>query len=89
MMDTIDYISTGEYEEDLCNKLLPCPFCGTHPIIKRRGNNFTKKRSITIKCPSCRIERTDAAIHQNMEWLEDVALKNWNQRPVTQLAIKG
>lgn len=58
-----------------------CPFCGTMPEILRRGNDFTKKRSITIKCKVCRAERTDAALRNGMDWLEAVAIKNWNQRP--------
>lgn len=61
--------------------LLCCPFCGTYPQVMHIGNEYTKSRKITIKCKSCRIQRTDAALTHGFEWLEGVAEKNWNQRP--------
>jgi hypothetical protein len=61
-------------------KLLPCPFCGCQPELKYIGNDRLKKRSITIKCPNCRIERTDSALRFGFEWLEGVVEKNWNTR---------
>lgn len=64
----------------MSNELLPCPFCGSQPEIKRIGNDFTPKRKITIKCKKCRIERTDSAIRNGMDWLENVAIKQWNER---------
>lgn len=59
---------------------LSCPFCGSKPEVKYIGNNRTKKRAIRVKCPKCRIERTDAALRYGFDWLEEVAAKNWNQR---------
>lgn len=61
--------------------LKPRPFCGGTPEMLRKGNDFTKKRSITIKCRGCRAERTDSALRNGMAWLEGVAVENWNQRP--------
>jgi len=60
--------------------LKDCPFCGSEPDMKHRGNEHTKKRSVTISCPKCRIQRTDAALIHGFEWLEEVAAKNWNMR---------
>lgn len=65
----------------MTNELLDCPFCGSRPDVKRIGNYHTKKRKIQIKCTSCRVERTDATLTETFEWLEEVAAKNWNQRP--------
>lgn len=69
--------------DKISDKLLPCPFCGGTPIWFRKGNGFTKSQQITVKCPMCRIERTDAILNgrwHTIEWLENVAIKNWNQR---------
>jgi len=60
--------------------LLPCPFCGGTPNVERLGNEYTKSRKITIKCPECRIQRTDAARVHGFDWLEDIAAKEWNMR---------
>ena len=62
--------------------LLNCPFCGADPIVKHIGNDYAKKRAIEIKCPKCRIKRTDAALRLKFEWLEKIAVENWNQRVV-------
>lgn len=65
----------------LGERLMTCPFCGTQPEVKYAGNDWSKSRKITVKCPECRCQRTDAAIRHGFEWLEGVAEKNWNQRP--------
>lgn len=64
------------------SELKPCPACGGVAEMKRQGNDYTKKRRIVVRCPACRLERADAAIHHSMEWLEGVATKNWNTRPI-------
>lgn len=60
--------------------LLPCPFCGALPVVTTTGNAFTARRSITVRCPKCRVQRTDAALRHDFEWLENVAAEGWNQR---------
>ena len=62
-------------------EFLPCPFCLSKPYVLPRGNSHTKKRSVTVKCKECRIERTDATLRQDFAWLYKTAAKNWNQRP--------
>jgi hypothetical protein len=61
-------------------ELLPCPFCGSAPVIRPQGNEWTKSRRVTIKCPECRIERSDAAIRHDMDWLIAQAIDGWNRR---------
>lgn len=61
-------------------ELLDCPFCGSDPAVEYIGNDFTKKRSIKIKCKKCRVQRTDAALKHDFNWLEGVAVENWNKR---------
>ena len=60
--------------------LLPCPFCGSDPAVKYIGNEHSNKLSIKIRCPICRIQRTDSSILHGFEWLESVAESNWNER---------
>ena len=57
-----------------------CPFCGADPTVTYIGNNNTTTRAIKIKCPICRIERTDGAIRYDFEWLENIASMSWNRR---------
>jgi hypothetical protein len=73
---------TAEVEESNSTPLLCCPFCGAQPKLTERGNDHTKKRSVTIKCPKCRIERTDAALKFDMAWLVKTATENWNNRAI-------
>jgi hypothetical protein len=60
--------------------LLPCPFCGATPKVTHIGNWNTKKRSVCISCPDCRVQRTDATLRNSFEWLENVAEAAWNKR---------
>ena len=62
------------------DKLKSCPFCGTEPKVRHIGNEHTKKRSVKIKCPKCRIERTDASLKHGFDWLDRVAIEQWNKR---------
>lgn len=62
------------------SELLPCPFCGGEPALTFIGNNRTKSRKVNIKCKGCRIQRTDAALIHDMDWLEKVAITAWNTR---------
>lgn len=68
--------------ESTSDKLLPCPFCGSTPTWYLIGNMVTRTKKIIVKCPNCRVQRTDAISNSghNIEWLEEVAIKNWNQR---------
>ena len=61
-------------------EILPCPFCGGMPSIKYIGNEYTKKRAIEVKCHKCQVKRIDAALAHGFDWLEEIAIKNWNQR---------
>lgn len=63
------------------NQLLPCPFCGGKPVVKKIGNEYMRKRTVQIRCPECRIERRDSTLKPGWDWVEAIAIKNWNQRP--------
>ncbi len=63
-------------------KLNNCPFCGGEPSVKHLGNDYTRKRIIEIKCGDCRATKRNATLKYSFEWLEDVAIKDWNQRPM-------
>jgi hypothetical protein len=68
------------YDTDEPISLLPC-FCGGEPKVEHKGNNYRKKKSITIKCKKCRLSRTDATLNHDFAWVEKVAADNWNWRP--------
>lgn len=57
-----------------------CPFCGEFPDVTFIGNNYTKSRKVIIKCPSCRVQRTDSGIVNGFAWLLDKACEHWNAR---------
>jgi len=61
-------------------ELKACPFCGGEPQLKVIGNDYTKKRSVLIRCPKCRIQVTNSALRNSMEWLIDISIKEWNTR---------
>jgi hypothetical protein len=71
----------GETMRSVGIELMCCPFCGEDPKVRYIGNSRTKSISVEIRCPECRIKRTDSAHRHSWEWLEGVAARNWNQRP--------
>ena len=62
-------------------KLLDCPFCGGRPKVKYIGNSYTKTRKIELKCSGCRAKKINGAISNSLEWLENISIEDWNQRP--------
>lgn len=75
---------TFEAWDHTTKELYECPFCGGEPEVRHNGNDYLRKKEIVIKCRKCRATRTDAALRHGFDWLEDVAVKAWNQRPQTQ-----
>ena len=73
-------VAIDSYDKKRKIGLLPCPFCGSDPELKHIGNYHTKKRSIMIKCPKCRIQVTNGAIYHAFEWIENISAENWNKR---------
>ena len=69
------------YDTEL-EELKDCPFCGGRPVAYLIGDKHSKKRTIVVKCKECRIERSDSALRHSIEWLEEIAIRNWNQRPI-------
>ena len=61
-------------------ELLDCPFCGERPIAYLQGNEFTTKKSITVKCPHCLVQRTTGTLYHSSEWLEEKVIQLWNIR---------
>lgn len=74
--------SSVDYQVIVQGELLPCPFCGNEAELIEKGNNYTKKRFITIKCTNkdCRAEMTNGAIRNDMNWLRGISTDAWNKR---------
>jgi len=64
----------------IADVMSPCPCCGGDPILNFYGNDYTKSRSVTIKCQICRLQLTVAAIRNDAEWCANVAIEKWNKR---------
>jgi Restriction alleviation protein Lar len=67
--------------DELNQNLVACPFCEGMPEMELIGNGHTIKRAVTVRCPQCRCQRTDAALRLSMEDLIVIATDNWNKRP--------
>lgn len=61
-------------------ELLPCPFCGGEAKKALIGNDYTKKRSVEVKCTQCFVKRVTAGIRSNHEQLNIWATEAWNKR---------
>jgi len=73
-------VSSWYKEQEI--ELLPCPFCGKHPKMIHKGNDFSKKREIKIKCSEldCRCQMTNATLRHTFSWLEKISAQAWNKR---------
>jgi len=60
--------------------LKPCPFCGSHPIVTFKGNDFTDNRSAKIQCGNCNVSKEVGAITNSLEWCADTLCEWWNER---------
>ena len=83
-LESIEYHLNNQVQAPviLQGELLPCPFCGNEAELIEKGNNYTKKRFITIKCTNknCRAEMTNGAIRNDMNWLKEISTNAWNKR---------
>ena len=74
------------------DELLPCPMCGSEAELIFVGNPYTKKISTTAKCTNkmCRVQRTDATLKGDAEWVAKVTIKRWNERqPIERTVDEG
>lgn len=64
----------------IADVVLPCPCCGGEPELTFIGNPYTKSRKVNIKCKKCRLQRTDATMRHDAEWIAKHAISDWNKR---------
>jgi len=78
----VEIVSQMQLPVILQGELLPCPFCGSEAELIEKGNDFTKKKFITVKCTNknCRAEMTNGAIRNSMDWLKGISIEAWNKR---------
>ena len=72
---------TKSYNYDtMYEGLKPCPLCGNPVMWNHKGNDYTQKRSVVIKCPSCHVRMEVAGIRYPLAKLEEIILAKWNNR---------
>jgi len=65
----------------MAEKLKRCPSCDSENIeIYHKGNEYSRKRSVTIKCKHCALMRTTGSTLHDIKWCEEKAIKAWNTR---------
>jgi len=57
------------------DQLLPCPFCGGEPEIKRTG-----KFRLKIRCKKCFMGLEQATLRLGLDWLKNQLFESWNNR---------
>jgi len=64
------------------DELLPCPFCGFIPELIFIGNDYSKKRSVDVKCTNinCRVGVTVGGVHTGSKQVALWAIGIWNKR---------
>lgn len=60
--------------------LLGCPFCGCDPGIKLIANEYTKTKSLSIKCPICKIDLINCTNKHSYETILKESVGHWNKR---------
>jgi hypothetical protein len=81
MKETTVYVThTGHKFE--AEKLLKCPFCGYEPELLFIGNDYSKKRSVEIKCTNknCRINVVTSGIKSSSQQVALWSIEIWNKR---------
>lgn len=66
-------------------ELKRCPLCGSRADWYLVGSKFTRAQKIVVKCPNCKLNRSDAIVNGNLaghdiDWLMKTALSRWNER---------
>ena len=69
-------------KEFLADSLLSCPFCGAEPQLTFIGNDYSKSRTVEIKCKGCRVKMVNSGIIMGGEQLAKVSIEKWNKRVV-------
>lgn len=68
---------------NVCDDLLPCPFCGGIPQWHYRGNKYYKKTLFIIECHNCHVEMRQATLNFRNPLTENVTryvINKWNHR---------
>ena len=67
-----------------------CPFCKGEVEIRTQGNDYSKKRSATMRCKNgCNINMKVSALTHNLAWCEGKLTERWNTRPVEQELLEA
>ena len=63
-------------EHDLKN----CPFCGCIPVWHLKGNEYTRSRTVVIRCPGCGVEMKMSGRISGVQLLAQHITEKWNKR---------
>ena len=72
------------------SELKNCPFCKGEVEIRTQGNDYSKKRSATMRCKNgCNINMKVSALTHNFEWCEEKLTERWNTRPIESALLEA
>ena len=63
-------------------KFSNCPLCGDETIVEQIGNEYSKKKTIKVKCRKCFVNIVQSVLIPDFKWLQQKMAERWNKRVI-------